>query len=79
MKLLKVIRKFERFNFQGVPEGPELSFERDSHTQFTERQTGKSVTSFSNEIDYDNAKVIGKIVDDFENKVETFIKAEEEK
>jgi hypothetical protein len=75
MKILRVIRKFERFNFHGVPEGPELSFERDSYSQYTERHTGKSLSSSSNEIDYDNAIVLGYIKDDFKKKVETFIKA----
>lgn len=77
MKLLKAIRKFERFNFQGVPEGPELSFERDNYTLFSERPTGKSVNTSSIEIDYENAKIIGVIIDDFSNKKETFIKSDE--
>lgn len=75
MKLLKIIRKFESFNFQGVPEGPERSFERDDYSQYTERLTGKSLTSSSNEIDYENAIFLGYIRDDFENKKESFIKA----
>ncbi len=73
MKILKVIRKFERFNFHGVPEGPELSFERDRYSQYTERQTGQSLNTSSNEIDYDNAVLLGHIKDDFDNKKETFI------
>ena len=73
MKLLKVIRKFERFNFHGVPEGPELSFERDNYAQFTERQTGRSVTPFSNEVDLENASLIGHVIDNFEQKKEVLV------
>jgi len=75
MKILKVIRKFERFNFHGVPEGPELSFERDRYSQYTERQTGQALNSSSNEIDYDNATFLGHVKDDFELKIETFTPA----
>jgi|JI61114DRNA_FD_contig_71_739493_length_2343_multi_2_in_0_out_0_3 hypothetical protein len=74
MKLLKIIRKFERFNFHGVPEGPELSFERDNYSHYTERQTGKAVVSAPTEIDSSNSIVIGIIQDDFENKLERFTK-----
>ena len=75
MKLLKVIRKFERFNFQGVPEGPELSFERDNYSQYTERQTGRSISANSSSIDYSKAELLGYIKDDFTNKQEVFIPA----
>ncbi|MBK9672326.1 MAG: hypothetical protein IPO70_08730 [Bacteroidetes bacterium] len=76
MKILKVIRKFERFNFHGVPEGPELSFERDRYSQYTERQTGQSLNTSEPEIDYDNAVFLGYLKDDFKKKIETFIPAE---
>lgn len=78
MKLLKILRKFERFNFNGVPERPESSFERDSHSHFTERQTGRSVSSRKRHIDLKNAKFLGWLKDDFENQKETFVRATEE-
>ena len=74
MKLLKIIRKFERFNFHGVPEGPELSFERDNYSHYNERPTGKAVVSSPTEIDAENSILIGTIKDDFVNQVEIFTK-----
>ncbi|MDR0605679.1 MAG: hypothetical protein LBG80_15385 [Bacteroidales bacterium] len=76
MKILKIIRQFERFNFHGVSEEPEQSFERDSNHQFPERLTGKSIHSSTNEIDSSNATLVGYIVDDFENKIERFERVE---
>lgn len=76
MKLLKVIRKFERFNFQGVPEGPELSFERDNFTQVAERQTARSILAPNQDIDLRNATLIGFIIDDNQNNKEIFKLAE---
>jgi len=74
MKILKVIRRFERFNFYGVPERPEPMFQRNNSAQYSERLSGKSVTTHSTEQKYDDSTLIGYIKDDFENQEETFIR-----
>lgn len=74
---LKKVRKFERFLFHGVPDGPEPSFERDSYSHFKERSTGQSTKSAQNKLNLDGAILLGYILDDFENKVEILIPVEE--
>lgn len=75
MKLMKVNRKFERFNFHGVPESPEISFETDHYSLYTERTTGRSNEQTQLEIEPDEATLVGRIVDDFESRTELFIRA----
>lgn len=38
----RIIRKFERLVFKGVPEKPESSYERESHGYLDGRVTGKA-------------------------------------
>jgi hypothetical protein len=72
MKLLKVIRRFEKFNFHGVAELPEPMFQRDNYAHYTERLTGKTIIKRTNSQNQDKSILIGYIKDDFENKRESF-------
>jgi len=71
----KILKTFERYVFQGVPERPEPTFERDEYTNHTIRLTGQSNTPRVSEVDDDlhNIEIIGFIKDDFDNQVESFI------
>lgn len=73
MKALKVIRRFEKFNFQGVPERPEPMFQRNNYSQFTERQTGQTINPNLENDGYEKSPIIGYIKDDFKKKEESFI------
>lgn len=73
MEILRAIRYFEFHVFQGVPEKPEDSFERDNYSSHNERYTGRSLKS-STSIDIDKNDILGYFVDDFENKMQSYEK-----
>lgn len=68
----KVVRKFERFLFNGVPEQPEPTWERDDNTHVYMRQTGKPQTSSHNFDLNESCLVIGHFKYDFENNTEKY-------
>ena len=72
MKLLKIIRRFERFNFYSVLEEPEPMYQRDNHAQHTDRQTGKPVVKHSLHNSNHASMLLGYIKDDFAAKTEIF-------
>ncbi len=78
MKKSKIIRRFERFMFHGVPERPEPTFQRNDNPNYTDRHTGKSNYSVKQENNKGKAILIGYIKDNFETQKETFIKVSTE-
>ena len=74
MKILTVIRRFERFNFQGVTELPEPMYQRDNYAHYSERLTGKSITNNRQFQSQGNPKLIGYISDDRNNRKESFMR-----
>lgn len=72
MKILKVIRRFEKFNFHGVTEIPEPMYQRDNYAQYSERLTGRSIIRRTNKQNQGESTLIGYIKDDFKNKKESF-------
>lgn len=76
MSKSKIIRRFERFMFHGVPERPEPTFQRNDHASYTERQTGKPTSSSrSSESLQENSILIGYLKDDFVNQKEIFTRS----
>jgi hypothetical protein len=73
MKSLNVIRKFERFNFHGVPESPEPSYDRNYNAQYIERQTGRSLSTLNSNLDLSQFPIIGYIIDDPDTHEEIFV------
>lgn len=69
----RVIRKFERFLFGGVPEQPEPTWERDDNTYVAMRQTGRAQASYSTPDFVGKSEIIGEFVYDFQQEKETFI------
>jgi hypothetical protein len=72
MKLLKIIRRFERFNFHGVTELPEPMYESDNYALYNERLTARPVLKRANGQNHNESILIGYIKDDFVNKKESF-------
>lgn len=73
MSTSKIVRKFERFLFKGVPEQPEHTWERNDNSLVAMRQTGKpqSITSFS---EFNSGEeIIGKYIYNFEEQREEYI------
>ncbi|RNC86263.1 MAG: hypothetical protein ED556_08170 [Winogradskyella sp.] len=75
MKKSKIIRKFERFMFHGVPERPEPTFQRNDHASYTDRHTGKSNYTVTSENKGEEAVLIGYLKEDFDAQKETFVEA----
>lgn len=61
------------FNFQGVLDDPELAFDRDGYSQYTHRNSSKSLTN-DEIMDDGKGEYIGTIKDDFIGQHEVFIK-----
>lgn len=73
MTTSKIVRKFERFLFNGIPESPEQTWERNGNTSVALRQTGKSQTISSVTNANNDSEIIGVFRYDFVNQVEEFI------
>ena len=67
----RIIRKFERFLFKGVPEQPESTYERDGNTYAAIRETGKSSVEAIDE-DEKNFTEVGEFTYDFAEGKETY-------
>ena len=72
-------RKLEKFLFHGVLEKPEPTYERDDHTHFTERSTGRSLKTSAGDKRRGKWVVLGRVILDRETETETFIRSEKEK
>ena len=71
VKALRIIRKFERFHFQGIPEQPEHTWERDGHAYIEMRETGKPQSSQSSSASNADGISLGTLTYNFkEDKVE---------
>lgn len=73
MTTSKIIRKFERFLFKGIPESPEQTWERNGNTNVALRQTGKSQTISTSTNESSDGEIIGAFRYDFVNEIEEFI------
>ena len=69
-------RKFEKFVFHGVPEKPEPTFERDDYSQYTERQTGRTLNGAVDRVAKGEWVVVGKVVVDLVSETEEFVRVE---
>ena len=76
MNRSKIIRKFERFVFQGVPERPETVYQRNDYASYTIRHTGKTNTPLVINDIITRSKLLGYTKDDPINQTETYIKVE---
>ena len=76
MRNSKVIRKFERLLFDGVPEQPESAFERDDYSHVSMRKTGKSSLGSTNDSNSfsSESEIIGYFTYDFEKGSEKYTK-----
>lgn len=73
MQNSRVIRKFERFLFKGIPEQPEPTWERDDNTYVEMRQTGKAQASSENTEISCESKVVGEFFYDYEKQTEKYV------
>ena len=64
-------RKFERLVFDGVPEQPESTWERDGNSYVSMRQTGRSQNISSSSIS-ETSIILGTFTFDHEHQTETF-------
>jgi|HubBroStandDraft_2_1064218.scaffolds.fasta_scaffold306927_1 hypothetical protein len=67
----RIIRKFERFLFKGIPEQPESTYERDGNTYATIRETGRSSVKPVEE-DGKNFTEVGVFTYDFDKGIESY-------
>lgn len=74
MNMSDIIRKFEKFVFDGVPETPEPSFDRDDFSHYTQRSTGQSVTPSAMEFSAANSTLIGYVQIDIATETERFVR-----
>lgn len=72
MQNSRIIRKFERFLFKGIPEQPEPTWERDDNTYVSMRQTGKAQASSAVNKFCNDETIIGEFIYDFENQTEVY-------
>jgi hypothetical protein len=63
----RIIRKFERFLFNGIPEQPESTWERDGNTYVSMRESGKSLSNFDEIADNAPFTKIGEYRYDLKN------------
>ena len=75
MNSSKVILKFERLLFNGIPDHPEHNWERDQNSNVSIRVTGRSRSTKSPVSIDSNTQVWGYFDLDFENETETFTPA----
>jgi len=73
MRVLRIIRKFERFHFNGIPEQPEHTWERDGNSHIAMRQTGKPQSSQNNSEKNDDAVSIGSLTYNFDKDQAEFV------
>lgn len=72
MQNSRIIRKFERFLFKGIPEQPEPTWERDGNPYVSMRETGKAQASSEANQYCNEEKIIGEFTYDFENQTEVY-------
>jgi hypothetical protein len=72
------MRKLEAFLFQGVPERPEPTFERDGYAHATERSTGRSINSSGTPEQSGEWVTFGQIKVDIETETEVFERIEKD-
>jgi hypothetical protein len=72
MRNSKIIRKFERFLFKGIPEQPEPVWERDDNANVFMRQTGKSQSSSSGSDISTDSQLIGTFTYNLEDQSELY-------
>ena len=72
MNRSKIIRKFEKFIFQGVPERPESTFERNDYASFTVRHTARSISTLNQDTIEANSTVLGCITEDIQSRTEIY-------
>ena len=73
MNSSKIIRKFERMLFKGIPEQPEPTWERHSNTNVSMRETGRAQSAAFVKDVIKDSQILGKISYNYETGEETFI------
>ena len=73
MRISRIIRKFDRFHFNGIPEQPESTWERDGHPYVEMRQTGKPQSSLVIEENYTDSIFLGTLINDYSQEKIVFV------
>ena len=79
MNSSKIILKFERLLFNGVPDHPEHNWERDENSNVSIRLTGKSRRSSKPVASTEGSEIWGYFDIDYDNGTDTFTPANDVK